>query len=740
MSAFTGKMQNVPMLRLAVGQALMCDGKVYSLKSRAPKGERALILVDGDGMPLAMTDRDFLERQALGQVKLLDEVERRAAEGVPEERPRTVLDSLPEGPDRDAEKAWHVNACAYVREWESRGRPARNKRNLASIIADVAVKTGADPARRRGEKPEAGRFSCPAIRTLQRWLKAWLDHGREPGMMVRQTCNRGSTASKLHPAVVDVVEKCIDKYWLSDSRHPVTGVHKEIADHIRERNKVLAPAECLSIPSVRAVRMAIARLDGFTVDFYRKGKRAAFHEWRQVQSGPGAEMHNQVWEIDHTPLDMLVVDRETRLAIGRPTVTIAIDRHTRMVVGFHIGFDAPGLYPVLECLRMAFGHKKEVLDACPDVEGDWPCWGTPLTVVVDNAAEFHSDSFQDICLQFGIEVKYTPVLKPWYKGTIERFMGTMTANFHRVPGSTFSNVAMRGREPPPEQVAVATMDELRGHLLRYLVDIYPRTRHRGAGMQPLQAWERSVQAHGMLPPPNPEKVRKALTFSDMRKPQRQGILFEGNWYRSSDVALCRSRERGAVSVRIRVDPLDITRIWFLDPLDNIYKEVPIQEDRARSARGVTLQKHRLALAMQRHDAEAYGGQEGRDRAYCALDKAYERVDPAERQNKRQHAAGYREKAVRAGERTVAQTEVAAVGVVATLSDELYEDGSDLVAAPVDRAGHPAPEPRATVRKVTPPKAPETAASPVPRNAAVDGFDPEAFRRTTGLGIHKGDAS
>ncbi len=739
MSAFTGRMENVPTLRLEVGQAIECDGRVYSLKSRAPKGERALILVDGDGMPLAMTDREFLERQALGRVKLLDEAERRAAEGVPEERPRTVLDSLPEGPGRDAERAWHVNACAYVREWEARGRPARNKRNLASIIADVAVRVGADPARRRGEKVEPGRFSCPSVRTLQRWLKAWLDHGREPGMMVRQICNRGGTASKLHPAVVDIVETCIDKYYLSDSRHPYTGVHMEVANHIAERNKLLAPAERLSVPSVRAVRMAIARLDGFTVDFYRKGKRAAFHEWRQVQSGPGTEKHNQVWEIDHTPLDMLVVDRETRLAIGRPTVTIAIDRHTRMVVGFHIGFDAPGLYPVLECLRMAFGHKKEVLDAYPDVEGQWPCWGTPLTVVVDNAAEFHSDSFQDICLQFGIEVKYSPILKPWYKAIIERFMRTMLSYFHRVPGSTFSNVGMRGKEPAPEQVAVATMDELRGHLLRYLVDYYARSRHRGTEMQPLQAWERSVQAHGMLPPPNPDKVRKALTFSDMRKPQRQGILFEGNWYRSSDVALCRSRERAAVAVRIRVDPLDITRIWFLDPLDNLYKEVPIQEDRARSAKGVTLQKHRLALAMQRHDAEAYGGQEGRLRAYCTLDKAYERVDPAERQNKRQHAAGYREKAARAGERALAKPEAENVGVAATLGDELHGDDSDLVTDPVDVAGPPAAGPRAAVRRTAAPKA-EAAAPPVPRAATVDDFDPEAFRRTTGLAIHKGDAS
>jgi putative transposase len=39
-----------------------------------------------------------------------------------------------------------------------------------------------------------------------------------------------------------------------------------------------------------------------------------------------AERPNDVWQIDHTIVDLIVVDEETRLPIGRPFLTLAVDR------------------------------------------------------------------------------------------------------------------------------------------------------------------------------------------------------------------------------------------------------------------------------------------------------------------------------------------------------------------------------------------------------------------------------
>jgi len=42
-------------------------------------------------------------------------------------------------------------------------------------------------------------------------------------------------------------------------------------------------------------------------------------------------------EIDHTTLDIIVVDRSSNLPLGRPILTVIIDTNTRRVVGYTVG-------------------------------------------------------------------------------------------------------------------------------------------------------------------------------------------------------------------------------------------------------------------------------------------------------------------------------------------------------------------------------------------------------------------
>ncbi len=44
-----------------------------------------------------------------------------------------------------------------------------------------------------------------------------------------------------------------------------------------------------------------------------------------VRPGPSVTRPLERVELDHTPLDLIVVDEEDRLPIGRPTVTLALD-------------------------------------------------------------------------------------------------------------------------------------------------------------------------------------------------------------------------------------------------------------------------------------------------------------------------------------------------------------------------------------------------------------------------------
>lgn len=79
-------------------------------------------------------------------------------------------------------------------------------------------------------------------------------------------------------------------------------------------------------------------------------------------------------QIDHTPLDVIVVDEVHRKPIGRPYLTLAIDVYSRMVAGLYVTLDAPSATSVAMCISHAMNTKNEYLREL-GVEGDWPVWG-----------------------------------------------------------------------------------------------------------------------------------------------------------------------------------------------------------------------------------------------------------------------------------------------------------------------------------------------------------------------------
>jgi putative transposase len=71
-----------------------------------------------------------------------------------------------------------------------------------------------------------------------------------------------------------------------------------------------------------------------------------------------------------------------------------------------------------------------VLRDFPSVKNQWECYGVAELIVVDNPPVFHSSHFERECLQIGSDIQYAKVLVPWYKGTLERFQGTMNQVRH----------------------------------------------------------------------------------------------------------------------------------------------------------------------------------------------------------------------------------------------------------------------------------------------------------------------
>jgi putative transposase len=148
-----------------------------------------------------------------------------------------------------------------------------------------------------------------------------------------------------------------------------------------------------------------------------------------------------VVQIDHTPVDIILVDDIHRRPVGRPWITLAIDVFSRVVAGLYVSFDPPGAMAVGLCLAHAILPKETWL-AQHEVTTAWPVWGVMNVVHADNAKEFHSRMLTKACENYDIDLQWRPMAKPHYGGHIERLLGTFNQDIHTLPGTTFSNPAL----------------------------------------------------------------------------------------------------------------------------------------------------------------------------------------------------------------------------------------------------------------------------------------------------------
>jgi len=277
-----------------------------------------------------------------------------------------------------------------------------------------------------------------------------------------------------------------------------------------------------------------------------------------------ANSPNEIWLIDHTLADLILVDRRYRLPIGRPTITLIIDAYTRMCVGCYVSLGAPSIIQTAMALLTAFMPKEALLESIGH-DWPWPCHGFPEVLHSDNGIDFKSLAIRRGLDTYGVAQDFRPVRQPRYGALIERFIGTLMGELHLVPGTTFSNVQQRG-EYDSDRRAVMTLDAFETWVLLQ-ISRYHRSPHRGIdGFTPQSRWEEAV-ASGFnpraVPPSYAEDVLLAFLPSAKRQLSRTGIHFKRLRYWAPWFGpLIR---KGTGSVEIRFDPRDMSYIWVLGP-------------------------------------------------------------------------------------------------------------------------------------------------------------------------------
>ena len=397
----------------------------------------------------------------------------------------------------------------------------------------------------------------------------------------------GKGKGRLPEPVERIIRELLQKRFLTKQKRSLAAFHREVAQACKTQK--------LPVPARNTVAQRIAGLHPAKIARSRGGQDAA----RPLQGAggipPEVTMPLEQVQIDHTVIDLIVVDERDRQPIGRPYLTLAIDVFTRCVLGMVVTLEAPSAVSVGLCLAHAACDKRPWLEGL-NVEMDWPMSGKPRLLYLDNAAEFKSEALRRGCEQHGIRLDYRPPGQPHYGGIVGRIIGTAMQMIHdELPGTTFSNPGQRG-EYDSEKMATLTLRELE-RWLALAVGTYHGSVHNGLLQPPAARWAEAVERVGV-----PAVVTRPTAFLVdflpviRRTLTRTGFVIDHIHYYADALKPWIARRERLPAFLIRRDPRDISRIWVLEPEGQHYLEIHY---RTLSHPAVTLWEQRQALAKLR---------------------------------------------------------------------------------------------------------------------------------------------
>lgn len=426
-------------------------------------------------------------------------------------------------------------------------------------------------------------------------LKNYRESGYKLLSLVPKISDGGKGRSRINKPLERIIREVIKKMYLKNQRIK--------ASVIIEAVKLSCFNAQLSPPSDSTILRRLKNC-GTEKEIMSKrlGAKAAKAVYFEVKGKfPQQEYSLQTYQIDHTVVDLIIVDELYRQPIGRPYITVAIDVFSRCIAGFCLTLEPPSAVSVGLCLVHSVLDKDYWLSSRKIAE-EWPIWGKPERIYVDNGAEFHSAALKRGCDAHGIRVGYRPVGQCHYGGIVERVIGTLMQLVHQLPGTTFSNVKERG-EYKSEHKASLTLSELEKWLAIAIAGYYHKKVHSELKKPPIEQYQLVIvgdERHVGRGYPRKVADGKRLLIDflpiEFRSLQRQGFVLDHITYHNNSLSPLIADRRRHGKFLLRRDPRDLSKIYVLEPKSQEYLEIPC---RTISRGSISLWEHRQALQYLR---------------------------------------------------------------------------------------------------------------------------------------------
>ena len=208
----------------------------------------------------------------------------------------------------------------------------------------------------------AGEHGVPE-RTLRRWLAAY----RAGGLAALARRPRSDRGTRRMPPELQLL---IEGLALRRPPPAIATVHRQAAE--------VARAQGWAAPGYAAVYDVVRNIEPAMATLAHEGSKRYKEVFDLVRRREAAKP-NQIWQADHTLLDLWVLTPSGRPA--RPWLTLIEDDHSRAVAGYAVNLGAPSALTTALAFRQAIWRKA------------WPGWhvcGIPDAFHVDHGSDFTS--------------------------------------------------------------------------------------------------------------------------------------------------------------------------------------------------------------------------------------------------------------------------------------------------------------------------------------------------------------
>jgi putative transposase len=473
------------------------------------------------------------------------------------------------------------------------------RRQISKVIDTVAARLG-DTKK-------------PSTSAVMRWARRLRAAGGYVGALVDRRATR-APRRRIVPAMEQIVMSTIQRVYLTRARnslvHTRDVIHAEAAKLVRAGQLKADEARV----SMATLSRRIADIDRYRRIEARHGSARARMVCRTSMDGASADYPLQRVEVDHTPLNWIVVCDRTGLPLGRPLLTVLVDAFSSYVLGFYVSFYGAGLTSVSGALRCAIRPKDDITQGL-SLSNRWLAEGIPDRLMLDNGLEFHSPVFQLMGWELGMDFTYCRVRTPWLKPHVERFFSTLDT-LTLAKGRIHKRMANVVETDPVEGAAVMFSDFVKG-IVQFVVDVHPFQINQRKLARPYELFAEGMERRPAVHfPRDMEALRMASALSATRAVGPGGVEIDGLPFGGPELLDMRKRHGERFKALVKWDPDDISRIWVQDPQS---RQWVVSDCRWQSySAGLSWNQHRTIRKFARRELKSCNAVEYLEQARLRL--------------------------------------------------------------------------------------------------------------------------